>query len=182
MPSGDKFCTNSYHLEGVKIFGLQKRKPDTPIEDDDETHCPNTINFSRPRVAQRTTSSHASPLPTIVEESSPSMLDVPPPRPTGFDFCRVIVVQESKVDEKLWHIARVPYNSSKAYWAMHGVTKKNAQPKWTPTPRAPLPRHTLEFGIITNLQHLKSRNFFFPGRHSALCQMFALQMYRQILY
>ena len=51
------------------------------------------------------------------------MLEIPPPH-TGVDFCRVTVVQESEIDEKLWHIARVLYNSSKACWAMHAVTKK----------------------------------------------------------
>ena len=90
----------------------RKRKADTPIGAEDETHRPDTLNFSQPRVAQRTTRSQASPLSTIVEESSPSVLEVPPP-PTDLDFHRVIVVQESEVDEKLWHFARV-YNSSKA--------------------------------------------------------------------
>jgi hypothetical protein len=103
--------------------------PDTPIRTDDETHHPDTLNFSCPHVAQRTTRSHASPLPTIVEESSPSVLEVPPPPPAGLDFCHVVVVQESEVDEKLWHIARVPYNFSNACWAMHAVTKKKCTAK-----------------------------------------------------
>jgi hypothetical protein len=120
----DKFCTRSPHLEGAEVFGSQKHKLDTPIGADDETHRPNTLNFSRPCVAQRTTRFHASPLPTIVEESSLSVLEVLPPPPTGLDFRRVTAVQEFKIDEKLWHIARVPYNSSKACWAMHVVTKK----------------------------------------------------------
>ena len=94
------------------------------IGDDDETHRPDTLNFSRPCVVQRTTRSQASPLPTIVEETSPTMLKVPPPPPTGMDFRRVTVVQESEVDEKLWHIARILYNSSKACWAIHTLTKK----------------------------------------------------------
>jgi len=34
-------------------------------------------------------------------------------------------------------------------------TKRNAVPKSSPTPRAPLPQHTLEFGTITNSQHLR---------------------------
>jgi len=125
----DEFCTRSPHLEGAKVFGSQKRMPDTPIRTDDETHHPDTLNFSCPHVAQRTTRSHASPLPTIVEESSPFVLKVPPPPSIGLDFCRVTVVQEYKVDEKLWYIVRVPYNSSKACWAMHVVTKKKCTAK-----------------------------------------------------
>jgi hypothetical protein len=68
-------------------------------------------------------------LSTIVEESSSTVLEVPPPLPTSLDFRRVTVVQESKVDEKLWHIARALYNSSKAYWAMHVVTKNKCTTK-----------------------------------------------------
>jgi hypothetical protein len=45
------------------------------------------------------------------------------------DFRRVTVVQESAVDEKLWHIARVPYNSSKSCWAMPVVTKNKCTAK-----------------------------------------------------
>jgi hypothetical protein len=75
----DEFCTRSPHLEGAEVFGSQKRKPDTPIGADDETHRPDTVKFSRPRVAQKTIRSHASSLPTIVEESSPSVLEAPPP-------------------------------------------------------------------------------------------------------
>ena len=40
--------------------------------------------------------------------------------------------------------------------------KRNAVPKSSPTPRAPLPQHTLEFGTITNSQHLNPRSFFCP--------------------
>ena len=125
----DKFCTRSFHLEDAEVFGSQKRKPDIPIGADDETNRPDIFNFSCPSLAQRTTSSHASPLPTIVEESSPSVLEVPPPPPTGLDFCRVIAVQVSEVDEKLWNIACVPYNSSKACCAMHAVTRKKCTAK-----------------------------------------------------
>jgi hypothetical protein len=110
----DKFCNRSPHLEGAEVFGSHKRKPDTPIGADGETHRPDTLNFSCPRVAQRITRSYASSLPTIVEESSPSVLEVPQPPPTGLDFRRVTAVQESEVDKKLWHIARVSYNSSKS--------------------------------------------------------------------
>jgi hypothetical protein len=40
--------------------------------------------------------------------------------------------------------------------------RRNALPKLSPTPRAPMPRHTLEFGTIINSQHLRSRIFFCP--------------------
>jgi hypothetical protein len=73
-------------LEGAEVLGSHKRKLDTPIGADDETHRPDTLNFSRPHVAQRTTKSHASPLPTIVEGSSQIVFEVPPPLFIGLDF------------------------------------------------------------------------------------------------
>jgi hypothetical protein len=57
------------------------------------------------------------------------MLEVPPPPPTNMDFRRVTTIQESKVDEKLWHIARVPYKSSNACSTMHAITKKKCTAK-----------------------------------------------------
>ena len=47
----------------------------------------------------------------------------------GLDFRRVTAVQDSKVNEKLWHIARVLHNSSKACWAIHVVTKNKCTAK-----------------------------------------------------
>ena len=38
MPDVEEFCTRNSHLEGVEVFGLQKRKPHTPIGADEETH------------------------------------------------------------------------------------------------------------------------------------------------
>ena len=35
---GDNFYTRSPHLEGAEVFGSQKRKPNTPIGADDESH------------------------------------------------------------------------------------------------------------------------------------------------
>lgn len=53
MPGGGGFCTYNPHLEGAKVFGSKKHKLDTLIAVDEETHRPNTVNFSCPRVAQR---------------------------------------------------------------------------------------------------------------------------------
>ena len=40
------------------------------------------------------------------------------------DFHRVTVIQETKVDVYLWHIARIPHTSGKSSWANHAGTKK----------------------------------------------------------
>ena len=73
MPSAEDFCTREPHLEGAEVFGLQKRKPDTPIGADSETHRPNTINFSCPRLGKKVTRSGAATLPIVIEEVSPSI-------------------------------------------------------------------------------------------------------------
>ena len=158
---GDDFCTRSPHLKGVEVFNSQKRKSDTPIGADDDTHRPDTLNYSHPRVAQRTTRSHASPLPTIIEESSPSILEVSPP-PTGLGFCRVTTVEESEVDKKLWHNVRVSYNFSKACWTMHVVTKKKCIAKIISNSKSiPAPAY---LGIWNYYKFTtpKVEKFFFP--------------------
>lgn len=98
---GEEFCTCNPHLEGTEVFGSQKRSPNTLIGADEKTHRPDTVNFSCPRVSQRTTRSHTTSLPTIIEESSPSMQEVALLCSTGLNFHRVTVVEETKVDEKL---------------------------------------------------------------------------------
>ena len=57
------------------------------------------------------------------------MPKVPPPPPTGLDFSHVTAIQESKMDEKCWHAARVPYKSSKACWSIQSVTNKKCATK-----------------------------------------------------
>lgn len=92
MPGGEEFCNHNPHLNETEVFGSQKHKPNTPIVANEETHCPNTINFSQPYDAQSTIQSHASHFPTIVKESSPSVLEVPPSPHNDIDFSHVTVV------------------------------------------------------------------------------------------
>ena len=106
MLGADEYRTRDPHLEGEEVFGSQKRKLDTTIGTDDETHRPDTINFSRPHTAKRITRARVSPLPTIVEERDPDVVEVVPSPPSATGVCHVTVVEETKVDERLWHIAR----------------------------------------------------------------------------
>jgi hypothetical protein len=90
------------------------------------------------------------------------MLEIPPPPPTGLDFRRVTVVQESIVDKSsgiLLAFLTIPPKYIGPYMLS---PRRNALPKLSPTSKAPLQRHTLEFGTITNSQHLRSRIFFCP--------------------
>ena len=124
MPRADDFCTRDPHHEGTEVFGSQKRKPDTPIRADDETHRPDTISFSKPPPLKRVTRARAATLPTIPEEVEPCMERIQPLPPVGTDIRRITAVLESTVNEKTWHVARVLKTSAKACWAQMAVTKK----------------------------------------------------------
>ena len=124
MLGADDFCTRDPHHERAEVFGSQKQKPDTPIGADDETHRPDTISFSRPHPLKRVTRAHAATLPTIAEEVEPCIEQIQPLPHVGTDICRITTVEESTVNEKTWHIARVLMTSAKACWAQMAVTKK----------------------------------------------------------
>jgi hypothetical protein len=81
------------------------------------------------------------------------MLEVLPTPLIGLDFRRVTAVQEFEVDKKLLHIARVPYKSSKACWAMHAVTKN----KCTAKNRLQFQEHPCP-GILWSLKLLQIHN------------------------
>ena len=124
MLGADEFCTRDPHYEGVEVFGSQKQKLDTPIGVDEETHRLNTIHFSWPRLAKMVTRARATTLPTIVEELKTSAKQVQPLPPVGTNICCITTVQESTVNEKTWHIARIPKTSAKVCWAQVAVTKE----------------------------------------------------------
>ena len=47
------FVTREPHLEGEEVFGSQKRKADMPLGCKQDSHRPDKVNFSRPRVRTR---------------------------------------------------------------------------------------------------------------------------------
>jgi hypothetical protein len=59
-------------LAGREVFGSQKRKANVPLGFEGESHRPNKVNFSRPRIATKSSrANHAScSLPDVVEELS----------------------------------------------------------------------------------------------------------------
>jgi hypothetical protein len=69
------FYTCEPHLAGEEVFGSQKRKADVPLGFESESHRPNKVNFSCPRIATRSSrANHAScSLPNMVEELSPEL-------------------------------------------------------------------------------------------------------------
>ena len=131
LPGASDFCKREPHLEGEEVFGSLKRKLDLPPGCEEDSHRPDKINFSRPRVQTRQRISRhreeASPEVQVHEDTNKdqeaSHDDVEtfvaaPPRP------HVIVVQETVVDETHWHIARLPKTSAKACFAQQANTKK----------------------------------------------------------
>ena len=92
MPGAEVFCTREPHLEGAEVFGSQKRKPNTPIGADSETHRPDTINFLCPRLGKRITRSGAATLPTVIEEVSPAVQELFSPVAAGLDFRRITAI------------------------------------------------------------------------------------------
>ena len=150
MPGAEDFYTREPHLEGVEVFGSQKQKPDTPIGADNETHRPDTIIFSCLRLGKRVTRSGAATLPTVIDEVSPSVQEVLSLVAVGLDFCRVTAIQESKVNENLWHIARVPLTCAKCCWAQQAITKKKCTAQIVVNGRStPAPTYT---GVWRNVR------------------------------
>ena len=134
MPGADEFCTRDPHMAGEEVFGSMKRRLDLPLGADDESHRPDKVNFSHPRGYGRKTKERTAHMSVISEEdesnvhevapSSPQADDaVPSPRSQG-QIRHVSCVQETRVNVKEWHIARLAKNSGKCCWAQRAVTKK----------------------------------------------------------
>jgi hypothetical protein len=118
------FCTRAPRMAGEEVFGSQKHKADVPLGFEGESHRPDKVNFSRPRIATRSSrANHAScSLPDVVEEVFPELQEDQAPNNLGTtgDVGRpghVIAVHETACKETKWHIARLPKTSAKACFA-----------------------------------------------------------------
>ena len=62
-------------MAGKEVFGFQKQKVDVPLGFESESHQPDKVNFSHPRIATRSSrTNHVScSLPDVVEELSPEL-------------------------------------------------------------------------------------------------------------
>jgi hypothetical protein len=58
LPWVEVATTRIPHLEGEEIFGSTKRKLDLPLGDDGDSHRPDKVNFSQPRVQIRSKTVH----------------------------------------------------------------------------------------------------------------------------
>jgi hypothetical protein len=75
LPGVELFCTREPHLASEEVFGSQKWKADIPLGFEGESHRPDKVNFSHPRIATRSNrTNHAScNLSDVVEELSPEL-------------------------------------------------------------------------------------------------------------
>jgi hypothetical protein len=75
MPGAAEFYTREPHFEGEEVFGSQKRKTNVPLGSKHESHWPDKVNFSHPRVRIRSIAAKEAgcSLNIIPEELSPNL-------------------------------------------------------------------------------------------------------------
>jgi hypothetical protein len=136
LHGAELFYTREPHLAGEEVFGSQKRKADVPLDFEGESHWPDKVNFSRPRIATRSSrANHASySLSDVVKELSLELQEDQAPNNLGttVDVRRlghVTANHEIACMETEWHIARLPKTSAKAYFAQQAITKKKSEAK-----------------------------------------------------
>jgi len=87
-------------LKGEEIFGSTKRKLDIPIGDAGDSHRPDKVNFSQPRIWTRSTKSSEESLEGNGTRNEANLSQY------------VSVVFESDCDTSKWHIARINHKST----------------------------------------------------------------------
>ena len=106
------------------MFGSMKRKLDLPLGSEHDSHRPDKVNFSRPRVELRSSKTCSN--------AQACKDDLPKPSDANIQFSRiekevtprvvpkvthVTAVQKTACDETQWHIARLPKTLAKACFA-----------------------------------------------------------------
>ena len=128
------FYTREPHLAGEEVFGSQKQKANVHLDFEGESNRPNKVNFSRPRIATRSSrANHAScSLPDVVEELSPELQEdqILNYQGTTSDVGRIghiTAVHKIAYKEIEWHIARLPKTLAKVCFAQQTITKKKCK-------------------------------------------------------
>ena len=118
------FVTREPHLEGEEVFGSQKRKADMPLGCKHDSHRPDKVNFSRPRVRTRSAIQEGIPFPPGMDDMETMPLEEHDEHPRNHHPMHVTGIQEMDCDEREWHMSRLPKSSAKACFAQQVVTKK----------------------------------------------------------
>ena len=104
------FVTREPHLEGEEVFGSQKRKADMPLGCDHDSHRPDKVNFSCPRIRTRSAVAGTSTTATAPSDEDISFctdvdvmetmpLGEHPERPQNCHPLYVTRIQETDCDE-----------------------------------------------------------------------------------
>jgi hypothetical protein len=101
-PGLEYLNTRDCALEGSELFGSTKRKFDIPPGAGCDSHRPDKVNYFIPRPNTRVKRSY-------IEESLVS---------ADHGVAHTTSVLETDCSSSHWHIARLPANSAKRYWAM----------------------------------------------------------------
>jgi hypothetical protein len=130
MPRVEEFCTQGPYFESEEVFGSQKRKADISLGFEHESHRPNQVNFSRPRVRTRSTAAAGAScsLSDIPEEPSTDLQEHPIPNANS-RMTHMTAIHEIACKKTEWHIARLPKTSVKACFAQQAIMKKNCKAK-----------------------------------------------------
>ena len=80
MPGAEEFCSREPYFEGEEVFGSMKRKLDLPPGSEHDSHRPNKVNFSRPRVELRSSKTCSSAQVCKDDPPEPSDADIQLPR------------------------------------------------------------------------------------------------------
>ena len=129
------FVTREPHLEGEEVFGSQKRKANMPLGCKQDSHRPDKVNFSHPRVRTRSSVANTStPAEGTIEDgiSFPAGLEDMETMPSeehqdcpwNHHPMYVTGTHETDCDEREWHISRLPKSSAKCCFAQQALTKK----------------------------------------------------------
>jgi len=105
LPRAQGVGTQVPHLEGEEIFESTKRKLDVSIGDARDSHRPDKVNFSQPRVRTRSNS-------TLVESLQDKSKEV-----AANNSHHVTRAFECDCDTTKWHIARISHKSVAKYQA-----------------------------------------------------------------
>jgi hypothetical protein len=128
LPGAVDVATRVPHLEGEEVFGSSKRKLDLPIGSEGDSHRPDKVNFSQPRVMTR---SIRNPCEIIQDAETEGVLA---------HSTHVTSALESDCDTSQWHIARLSHKSAcKCHAQQRGsnikcVSKIAKGSKGTPAP------------------------------------------------
>ena len=100
LPGAKVATTQISHLEGKEIFGNTKRKLDLLLGDDGDSHRPDKVNFSQPRVQTKSRTAYTDFAAASVAGADKDKLP------------HVTTVLEFDYDMSQWHIARISHRSS----------------------------------------------------------------------